>query len=219
MDPRIQWQDILMRIEIPNRTKLSDTHLQNSSNNLINRQMHPRHSMLAWHSTGTNSMRRNEARSLVLGRVNAANPPLPPNSTRGLTPGLINPRLGNVPGNFIPFPPLGHNRGTLRVHAQPQVAQAGAAAAAPGLTNAAQSNAAQANPIQNNPGRDNSGNVRRMQRKRNRTSPDPKGRPLKRQAPDFNNDDMEKNMDTGPDGSDSSQVLINVSSVPWILLI
>ena len=115
MDPRIHWEDILMRIEIPNRTVRSDSHLQNSTNNLINRHEHRIYRMLSWLSTGALGRRRNTVRTMVLQSVAAAIPPLPPNSTRGLTPGLVNPLLGRVPGNIIPWPVLGRNEGRLRV--------------------------------------------------------------------------------------------------------
>ena len=104
-----------MRIEVQNRTETSDFQLQNSTNNLINRQEHRRFLMLSWLSTGAQGSRRNTVRTMVLQSVAAANPPLPPNSTRGLTPGLINPLLGRVPGNVIPWPAMGPNQGRLRV--------------------------------------------------------------------------------------------------------
>ena len=104
-----------MRIEVPNRTVGFDRHLQNSTNNLINRQEHRTFSMLSWQTTGARGMRPNTVRTLVLQRVAAANPPLPPNSTRGLTPGLRNPALGNVPGNVVPWPAVNVNQGRLRV--------------------------------------------------------------------------------------------------------
>ena len=107
MDPRIHWEDILMRIEVPKRTVTSDQNLQNSTNNLINRQEHRYNFLLAWHTTGARGQRANTVRSMVLQRVATAQPPLPPNSTRGLTPGLINPALGNVPGNSVAQPVLG----------------------------------------------------------------------------------------------------------------
>ena len=225
-----------MRIERPNPTRNSDIRLQNSSNNLINRQMNMRYSMLAWHSTGINGMRANHVRTEVLARVHAANPPLPPNSTRGLTPGLINPLLGNVPGNLIPFPPLGNSQGRLRASGRPQATQAAAAAAPQALANTAQSNAAQANPpqpnqvqatlTQNNPGRNSRGHVRRIPRKRNHTSPDTNSRPLKRQSLGFNNDDMDDNMndnmdedmDAPSDGHESSEVCIDTPDSLQILL-
>ena len=71
--------------------------------------------MLSWLSTGVRGQRANTVRTMVLQRVAAAVPPLPPNSTRGLTPGLINPLQGRVPGNVIPWPALGTNQGRLRV--------------------------------------------------------------------------------------------------------
>ena len=71
--------------------------------------------MLSWLSTGIRGQRPNTVRTMVLQRVAAAVPPLPPNSTRGLTPGLINPLLGRVPGNVIAWPVLGTNQGRLRV--------------------------------------------------------------------------------------------------------
>ena len=129
MDPRIHWEDILMRIEIQNRTVRSDTHLQNSTNNLINRQEHRRYLMLSWLSTGAQGLRRNTVRTMVLQRVAAANPPLPPNSTRGLTPGLINPLLGRTAGNMIGWPESGRNQGRLRVG----LGRGGGAAAIPAL--------------------------------------------------------------------------------------
>ena len=115
MDPRIHWEDILMRIEVPNRTVTSDQDLQNSTNNLINRQEHRYNFMLAWHTTGARGQRANTVRSMALQRVATAQPPLPPNSTRGLTPGLINPALGSFPGNSAAQPVLGANQGRLRV--------------------------------------------------------------------------------------------------------
>lgn len=186
MDPRIHWQDIIMRIELPNRTIASDRKLQNATNNLINRHEHRLYFMLAWHSTGVNSMRANEVRTWVLDRVAAANPPLPPNSTRGLTPGLINPLLGNVPGNSIGHPTRRENQGRLRVTGgRPTVAQAATAAANQGHTN----------PGPRHP----------VPSKRNRTSPEHKGRWPKRQAQGLNDDSGDDDMDTGSDRAKSSE--------------
>ena len=237
MDPRIRWADILMRIEVPNRTAESDRKLQNSTNNLINRREHPRYLMLAWHSTGANGVRSNRVRTMVLREVAAAHPPLPPNSTRGLTPGLINPQLGNVPGNVVPHPPLGDDHGRLRVPILPQFtanqALANAAQANPAQANPAQANPAQANPaqanlpqpnqiqtaqVQNNQGRDNREGGNGARQKRNRTSPDPEGRPSKRQGKYFIDDTMDNDMDTRSDGAKSSEVGIATPDVPRILL-
>ena len=186
MDPRIHWEDILMRIEVPNRTATTDRYLQNSTNNLINRQEHKYNFMLAWHTTGARGQRPNTVRSMVLQRVATAQPPLPPNSTRGLTPGLINPALGNIPGNSVAQPVLGANQGRLRVGMGrargPQVP----APAYPTLP-------AQAPPPP----------------KRRRTSPGHKGRPSKRRArdhPSDDDDDDDSYVETSADGSDISDV-------------
>lgn len=218
MDPRIRWADILMRIEVPNRTEDSDKKLQNSTNNLINRQEHRRYHMLSWHSTGANGMRNNRVRTDVLHMVATAQPPLPPNSTRGITPGLINPLLGNVFGNVVAQPLMRNGPARLRVPVLPQTTQAAA--------NQAMTNAAQANPlqqiqtqrtqVQNNHRRDNHGNETRP--KRNRTSPGPQGRPSKRQAQDPIDNAMDEDMDVSSDGTKSSEVRIDASGFPRILL-
>ena len=203
MDPRIHWEDILMRIEVPNRTVTSDQNLQNSTNNLINRQEHRYNFMLAWHTTGARGQRANTVRSMVLQRVATAQPPLPPNSTRGLTPGLINPALGNVPGNSVAQPVLGVDQGRLRVGL--------GRARGPALANQPQAPAPPNNPVRHNPVRD----ARRRDNpvdsnKRRRTSPGNKGRPSKRQAREPSDDDEDNDedshMDTSADQSDISEV-------------
>ena len=211
MDPRIHWEDILMRIEVPNRTETSDRWLQNSTNNLLNRQEHRYNFMLAWHTTGARGQRANTVRSMVLQRVAAAQPPLPPNSTRGLTPGLINPGLGNVPGNSVAQPMLGANQGRLRVGLGrargPQVP-------APAYSALAQQQQAPAPPIipvRHNPVRDTRRHDNTVEdNKRRRTSPGSKGRPTKRQAREPSDDDKNNNedsyMSTSADGSDISEV-------------
>ena len=216
MDPRIHWEDILMRIEVPNRTVTSDQNLQNSTNNLINRQEHRYNFMLAWHTTGARGQRANTVRSMVLQRVATAQPPLPPNSTRGLTPGLINPALGNVPGNSVAQPVLGANQGRLRVGLGqgrgPQMpAPAYPALAHQALANPPQAPAPPNNPVRHNPVRD----TRRRDNpvdsnKRRRTSPGNKGRPPKRQAREPSDDDEDNDedihMNTSADESDISEV-------------
>ena len=215
MDPRIHWEDILMRIEVPNRTVTSDQYLQNSTNNLINRQEHRYNFMLAWHTTGARGQRANTVRSMVLQRVATAQPPLPPNSTRGLTPGLINPALGNVPGNSVAQPVLGVNQGRLRVGLGrgrgPQIAPAYPTLTHQALANPPQAPAPPNNPVRHNPIRD----TRRRDNpvdsnKRRRTSPGNKGRPSKRQAREPSDDDEDNDedshMNTSADESDISEV-------------
>ena len=169
-----------MRIELPTRTVEIERHLQNSTNNLINRHEHRLYFMLAWHSTNANGgVRTNEVRSHVLRRVAAAQTPLPPNSTRGVTPGMIDPLLGNVPGNIIPQPVRRVNQGRLRVGGRAAPAQVGA----PATANAALPNAAQAYPLptttpqsnqaqaprpRNNQRRSNHGHDKQVRNKRRR---------------------------------------------------
>lgn len=208
MDPRIHWQDIFTRIEVPNRTADSDRKLQNSTNNLINRQEHRRFLMLSWHTTGANRTTRNVTRNLVLQRVAAARPPLPPNSTRGLTPGLINPRLGNVPGNSIPFPPLRRqSMGRLRVLGRPRPTPATAAAATnPAQGNPVLGNRGQESPVQHSQARGSRGRSHEVPTKRHRASPGRQGRPSKRQARDLLDETSEDYMETRSEGSKSSEV-------------
>ena len=197
-----------MRIELPNRTVQSDKRLQNSTNNLINRHEHKRDSMLAWHTTGANGMRSNEVRTLVLRRVRTARPPLPQNSTRGLTPGLINPRLGNVPGNSIPQPDLRVGEGRLRVGRQ---ALANAAQGNPAQANPAQTSQIQSTQMQNIQGQNNSGHDGAKKRNR-RTSQETRDRPSKRQDTRPNYDSDRDTMDTRSDSSKSAGVWIDIES-------
>ena len=184
MDPRMLWDDILMRIEMPNRTEDGETRVQNSSNNLINRSENREFSLLAWHSTGARGMRNNVVRTAILRRVAAAQPPLPPNSTRGITPGLINPALGNIRHNSIPFPTRKPDQGKLRV-GMGRGARAQAAAAA--------------NPPQP------------RSTKRRRTSRQHKGRPSKRRRYTIeDSSDEDDDMSSESDETESSAVCIDV---------
>ena len=203
-----------MRVEVPNRTADSDKKLQNSTNNLINRQEHKRFFMISWHITGANRTSRNLTRNMVLHRAATARPPLPPNSTRGLTPGLINPRLGNIPGNRIPFSTLRQSQGRLRVTGRPQITQAAAAASIQAQEEPVQENQGPGSSAQNNEGRESPGPGHKVPSKRSRASPLRKGRPSKRQTLDLYIDDM----DTRSDETKSSKVWIDTSNVLWILL-
>ena len=182
----MQWEDILMRIEMPNRTPRRDMSVQNSTNNLINRSENNELCMLAWFSTGTRGVRNNVVRTSVLQRLAAAQPPPPPNSTRGLTPGLINPALGNIRGNSIPFPRRRPDQGKLRVGiVRRSRAQAAAAA----------------NPV--------AANSNQAGTKRRRSSRKHKGRPSKRRRltdEDSTEDDSNEEDSTGEDstGEDST---------------
>ena len=175
-----------MRIEMPNRDEAGETRVQNSSNNLINRSENRAFSLLAWHTTGANGMRNNIVRTSVLRNVATAQPPLPPNSTRGLTPGLINPALGNFHWNTIPFPTRDPDQGRLRV-GMGRRARAQAAAAA-------------------NPPHPRS-------TKRRRSTREHKGRPSKRRRYTIEDSSDEDTMTTQSDGTKSSAVCIDVPSL------
>ena len=195
MDPRTHWEDILMRIEISNRDEAMERRVQNSSNNLINRSENRLFFMLAWHTTGAGGMRNNTVRTMVLQQVAATRPPLPPNSTRGLTPGLINPRLGNVVGNRIPFPARRPDQGRLRLgtgrHPRAQAVV---------TANPAAANVAQVNPPQSN--HDGRGNT-----KRRRASREHKGRPSKRRRYAYEDSDEE---DEGTESDDTKSSAVRI---------
>lgn len=206
-----------MRIELPTRTVENERHLQNSTNNLINRHEHRLYFMLAWHSTNANGgVRTNEVRSYVLRRVAAAQTPLPPNSTRGITPGLINPLLGNVPGNVIPQPVRRINQGRLRVGGRAAIQAGAPATATPALPNTAQAyplptiaprpNQAPASQPHDNQGRSNHGHDKQARNKRRRKT-------------QLTSSESEGDItDNSSDGSNASDVCIQPSKLQPILL-
>lgn len=180
--------------------------------------------MLAWRTTGANAVvRHNEVRTMVLRRVAAANPPLPPNSTRGLTPGLINPALGHIPGNVIPQPAMPGDRGRLRVglgrargaQGVPLLVPAPAAAPPPpapprlALANAAPLNPPQAHlPLNTQRRSDNA----RDNNKR-RSSRGSKGPPPKHQIREFSDSGGNNEMGSESDGDETSVVRVEVQSL------
>ena len=97
MDPRMSIDDITMRIEAPGRTRESDQKLRNRLLNMEASRQHLRYCMLSWFGTGKHEF-NNKTRDQVLAKM-AENPvlyqhQLHNNTTRGSTPGLINPALG-----------------------------------------------------------------------------------------------------------------------------
>ena len=68
MDPRIHWEDILMSMEVLNRTVGSNRHLQNSTNNLINRQEHRTFSIPSWQNTETQEMKSLKSRPMKVNK-------------------------------------------------------------------------------------------------------------------------------------------------------
>ncbi|KAL8726120.1 MAG: hypothetical protein Q9166_006912 [cf. Caloplaca sp. 2 TL-2023] len=92
-DPRIRWQDIQMRQYRPNRV---------STNSM---QMHVCRNrkdayMIAWEKF--QGAPEDRVKDIVTERMTPAQ--LQANSTRGHTPGLIVPALGESPGNRVPWP-------------------------------------------------------------------------------------------------------------------
>lgn len=180
--------------------------------------------MLAWRTTGANAVvRHNEVRSMVLRRVAAANPPLPPNSTRGLTPGLINPALGHVPGNVIPQPAMPGDRGRLRVglgrargaQGVPLLVPAPAAARPPAPPASAIANVTPLNPPQaylplNTQRRNYNVRDNNQRRRSSRGSKDP---PPEQQGRESSDSGENKEMDSESDGDDTSVVRIEVQSL------
>ena len=145
MDPRISQRDIIMREEVSEeRLRLAND--QGYINVHLNtpgyRKYRPAWKMVSWHSKGF-SAKENDRRQSVLDGLTDAQKIA--NTTRGSTPGLINPALGDVAGNRIALPALtirkrGPQRKKTGANNTPatQQAQPGQAPQAPGLPGAAQ---------------------------------------------------------------------------------
>lgn len=106
------------------------------------RTYRPAWRMISWHVKGV-SAKENDRKQYVLDRLTHAQKNA--NTTRGSTPGLINPALGEVPGNRIALPELAiKKRGPQRQKANAfntsatQSAQPGQAPQNPGVSGAAQ---------------------------------------------------------------------------------
>ncbi|KAL8856652.1 MAG: hypothetical protein Q9178_006719 [Gyalolechia marmorata] len=122
-DPRIQWNDIYMRQYGPNRTRSHNT-LQR----LVSRNR-PKAMMVTWpqqhkwlmdanakkavkksavpspeDKTRDKPLDKSKTKSKVKNSLLMTEAEIEANSTRGHTPGLIDPRLGEVPGNRVPWP-------------------------------------------------------------------------------------------------------------------
>ena len=65
------------------------------------RTYRPAWSMIAWHVTAPNAM-QNSRQQFVLDRLTDVQKNA--NTTRGSTPGLIDPALGEIPGNMVDLP-------------------------------------------------------------------------------------------------------------------
>ena len=105
MDPRIRHLDIIMREEFTaERSRMSDTRYINLHLSTPGyRSYRPAWKMLAWQVT-TGSAAQSARKQFVLDSLTDAQ--IDANTTRGSTPGLIDPALGEVAGNRVPLPDL-----------------------------------------------------------------------------------------------------------------
>ncbi|MCJ1400122.1 hypothetical protein MMC11_003326 [Xylographa trunciseda] len=113
LDGRIRWDDILMRMEVKNRPK------GNALNMAGFRVWRPKLYMVAWHIKGTKNG-RGDQQAKVLARLSPAQ--VAANTTRGSTPGLLNPVLGPAGRRTvgIPWPVLPAGRGETKREAEPE---------------------------------------------------------------------------------------------------
>ena len=106
IDPRILWTDITMRVEMPQRTAKEDTKWNNRIVNMQRRVWGKHYYMLPWFNRSPIDTTN------VHNALRERNIPLHLNTTRGLTPGLVDPSQPNGPR--IPRPVLtglGRRRG------------------------------------------------------------------------------------------------------------
>ena len=106
VDPRILWTDITMRMEVPQRTAKEDTKWNNRIVNMQRRIWAKHYYMLPWFN------RSPVDTTNIHNALRERNIPLHLNTTRGLTPGLVDPNQPNGPR--IPRPVLaglGRRRG------------------------------------------------------------------------------------------------------------
>lgn len=103
MDPRIRQRDIIMREEASaERSRMTDQRYINLHLNTPGyRTYRPAWKMIAWQVT---TQDQNDKKEFVLDRLTDAQKNA--NTTRGSTPGLIDPALGEAAGNRIPLPHL-----------------------------------------------------------------------------------------------------------------
>ncbi|KAL8913695.1 MAG: hypothetical protein Q9171_001545 [Xanthocarpia ochracea] len=122
-DPRIQWNDIHMRQYSPNRTRSHNTLQRLVSRNRPDAMMVTWPQQHKWlmdanarkatqkltvpspeDKTRGKPLDKSKTKSKVRNSLSMTNAEIEANSTRGRTPGLIDPRLGEVPGNRVPWP-------------------------------------------------------------------------------------------------------------------
>ena len=106
MDPRIRQRDIIMREEATGqRMRTSDQRYINLHLNTPGYRIYrPVWKMISWHVKEGDD-KQSQRKQLVLNSLTDAQKRA--NTTRGSTPGLINPALDDVPGNRVDLQPLG----------------------------------------------------------------------------------------------------------------
>ena len=123
LDPRLEWSDIDMRMEhVGDREILTQPKFINNLNNMCSRARE-RFSMISWREKSKQN-KPNKIRDNVIQRLNQQQ--LNDNTTRGTTPGLVDP--SNASGPRIPVPVVKAGRSVKRPAAnavQQVAAQAG----------------------------------------------------------------------------------------------
>ncbi|MCJ1412795.1 hypothetical protein MMC19_006894 [Ptychographa xylographoides] len=104
IDGRIRWVDITMRMDQINRPTANALNMSGV------RVWRPALSLLAWHMRGT-VHGRDRHRNAIFAKLTTAQ--IAANTTRGLTPGLIDPAQGEA-GGRIPWPTIPEGRGERR---------------------------------------------------------------------------------------------------------
>ena len=102
-DPRVTWNDFLMRMPREGRRRQNALNMESS-------RARARYNILSWHPT-TDEMKDNELRQRVLSKLSPAQ--IARNTTRGTTPGLVNFTMGEA-GGRIEHPRLSNGQGTVR---------------------------------------------------------------------------------------------------------
>lgn len=109
MDPRIRQLDIIMREEASaERLRTNDQrYINNHLNTPGYRHYRPAWNMTAWHVAAPSDKQNSRKQSVLDGLTDAQKAA---NTTRGSTPGLIDPASGEALGNRIPLPNVARNK-------------------------------------------------------------------------------------------------------------
>ena len=108
------------------RTTVGDTRLRNSLNMRASRRAYPEYCMISWFGKGLDGGRlkhtaRDETLQMLTPQQIAAN------TTRGSTPGLVNPQVGERPGNRIELPSVNNSCLTRRCGGRQAISRSAAA--------------------------------------------------------------------------------------------